>query len=180
MKNKFILGLLLPLIILLGMTARPLATLVWGTEINIQTSPVDPTDLFRGDYVTLRYPINELPLRYFPELQGKVDYQVEQKYYNKEIFVQLKPAGKLYEVSEVSFTKPSSGVYLTGKIVGIYDSPVMEQQEQTQRTVAVDYSLDKYFVPENSGGQLEEKARQGQLIATVKVWQGYALLVGIE
>lgn len=178
MKNKFILGLILPILILLGMTARPLATQLWGTEISIQTSPVDPTDLFRGDYVTLRYPINDLPLRYFPELKGIVDYQVEQKYLNKEIFVSLKPVGKLHEVSQVSFTKPSSGVYLTGKIIGIYGPSLPE--ENGERTVAVDYSLDKYFVPENSGGTLEEKGRKGQLIARVKVWQGYAQLVGIE
>jgi uncharacterized membrane-anchored protein len=32
-----------------------------GTEVTLQTRPVDPRDLLRGDYVVLRYDISQLP-----------------------------------------------------------------------------------------------------------------------
>jgi len=41
------------------------------------------------------------------------------------------------------------------------------------------YHMDKYFVPENTGLQLEELARKGDLLAKVNVFNGYALLVDI-
>ncbi|MFZ3171126.1 MAG: GDYXXLXY domain-containing protein [Carboxydocellales bacterium] len=35
---------------LAAMTIQPLMTLFAGQEIKLKTQPVDPTDLFRGDY----------------------------------------------------------------------------------------------------------------------------------
>ena len=32
-----------------------------GAEVTLQTRPVDPRDLLRGDYVVLRYDISEVP-----------------------------------------------------------------------------------------------------------------------
>src|SRR5512142_2691329 len=40
--------------------------LAGGDEIVLATVPVDPRDLFRGDYVTLRYEISTIPGRFAP------------------------------------------------------------------------------------------------------------------
>ncbi|WP_432403275.1 GDYXXLXY domain-containing protein [Wukongibacter sp. M2B1] len=40
----------------------------------------------------------------------------------------------------------------------------------------MDYTLDKYFVPKNTGKELEEKVRAGEALAKIKVYKGYPLL----
>ena len=50
----------LQLVFILGLVAYKEVTLRFGTEVMLQTVPVDPRDLFRGDYVTLRYGISTL------------------------------------------------------------------------------------------------------------------------
>ena len=58
MKNKgigFIVALTVPLLLLIGLTVKPLWTLTYGDDIALLTVPVDPRDLLYGDYVTLWY-----------------------------------------------------------------------------------------------------------------------------
>jgi uncharacterized membrane-anchored protein len=45
----------------LGLIAWNEVALARGTEVTLRTVPVDPLDLFRGRYVTLRYEISGLP-----------------------------------------------------------------------------------------------------------------------
>lgn len=46
--------------------------------------------------------------------------------------------------------------------------------------VDIDYNLDKFFVPENTGIELEEATRKGKAIATVKVRDGKAILTHVD
>lgn len=62
-RTKYlILACLVPVVILLGMTVTPLYTLYNGDEITLQTVPVDPSDVFRGDYVALQYEAEQVPI----------------------------------------------------------------------------------------------------------------------
>ena len=56
-KKTFLLAVLIPLLILLVMTIKPQATVLFGQEILLETKAYDPTDLFRGDYVAVRFAI---------------------------------------------------------------------------------------------------------------------------
>ena len=47
-EKTFLLAVLIPLIILLAMTVKPQATVLFGQEIVLETKAFDPTDLFRG------------------------------------------------------------------------------------------------------------------------------------
>ncbi len=205
MRNKYLISVLIPVLILVAMTIQPLLTLFYGQEIKIKTQPVDPTDLFRGDYVILSYEINDINLTQFPELE-KVkntlgDYEKSREYLNKRVYVSLQPSKGLYNASTASFQKPEQGLYLTGKISYFFNKMPLEQPtkprptDQTEPesippvkkeelylpdTVKIEYELDKYFVPENTGLKLEELSRQGQLIATIKTYNGYSLLVKVE
>ena len=60
MRRALLLVAALWLAILGGMVAINEHTLRTGREIVLKTVPVDPRDLFRGDYVTLRYDISRL------------------------------------------------------------------------------------------------------------------------
>ena len=50
---------------MLGTTARQEFVLARGRTILLETRPVDPRDLLRGDYLILRYKINDVPLKFF-------------------------------------------------------------------------------------------------------------------
>ena len=165
------------------MTILPLATIFFGETILLKTRPIDPRDLFRGDYVILNYEISEIETTKLPKniIDGyKEDYYQLQ---NKEIFVVLKTSPTYHEVEYATLEKPNSKLFLKGRIQWVnieYKStnnqnPDLSSQELL--SVQVQYNLDKYFVPENTGRDLEDLASKGQLAAKVKVFNGYAQLV---
>ena len=164
-EKTFLLAVAIPLLILLAMTIKPQASVLFGQEIVLETKAYDPTDLFRGDYVAINFAISDVP-------SSKVDLPIE-KINGKTLYVSLKQEGRYYVVDQVSETKPSQGVYLKGKFQEIY-SPVNEVD-----TFRVDYSLDKYFVEQGSGKGLEQESFKGGLVGTVKVLGGYGVLTGL-
>ena len=164
-KKTFLLAVAVPLLILLAMTIKPQATLLFGQEIVLETKAYDPTDLFRGDYVAINFAISDIP-------KSKVDLPSD-KIYNKNLFVSLKQEGKYYVVDQVSETKPKQGVYLKGKFQEIYN------EFNGTANFRVDYSMDKYFVEQGSGKDLEQESFKGGLVGTVKVLGGYGVLTGI-
>jgi uncharacterized membrane-anchored protein len=164
-KKTFILAVAIPLLILLAMIIKPQATLLFGQEIVLETKAYDPTDLFRGDYVAINFAISDVP-------KAKVNLSVD-KINNQNLYVSLKKEGEYYVVDQVSETKPKQGVFLKGRFQQVYNA-VNEQD-----TFRVDYSLDKYFVEQGSGKDLEQESFTGGLVGTVKVLGGYGVLTGI-
>src|SRR4029453_16093542 len=47
--------------LLLGLGYPPMVTLASGKVVTFDTTPVDPWDMFRGDYVILSYAFNNVP-----------------------------------------------------------------------------------------------------------------------
>lgn len=175
-KGYFIIVTLIPVIILLGMTIQPLLALFWGQEILLETEPIDPRDIFRGDYVRLNYKINQIEVsKGDQDLLQKIDSSESyQKLRNKTIYVAIKKVGDYYSVDFVSLSKPKNQLFITGKYR--YNQIGLRDREDFMN---VDYSLDRFFVPENTGRDLENLARKGQLVAKVKVFNGYSLLVDV-
>lgn len=170
----FFLTLAIPLIILLGMTVKPLWTLNFGEDISLLTIPVDPRDLLYGDYVSLRYEIEEVPKSIMAtSLLKKVEK--EDSYRQKRVYGKLAQQGDIYVLDELTDIKPASGIYLTGKIDGY-----SYKNTDGFDVHSVNFGLERYFVPENTGKALEDLSRKGQLVAHLKVKNGYALLRGIE
>ncbi|WP_121609943.1 GDYXXLXY domain-containing protein [Mesobacillus foraminis] len=170
--KQFILACLLPIVILLGMTVTPLYTLLAGEEITLKTVPVDPTDLFRGDYVILQYEAEEIQAQL---LEKEVRTKLEKGESNFEVYVPLKLDEGAHVPTKVSFEKPTSGVYLKGRV-----QYVTAGRDSIEEVAYVEYSLDKYFVEENTGLELEEASASGNLLAKVKVKNGYAYLVDLS
>ncbi|MHB8072180.1 GDYXXLXY domain-containing protein [Desulfosporosinus fructosivorans] len=164
-RKTFLLAVAIPLLILLAMTIKPQATVVFGQEIILETKAYDPTDVFRGDYVAINFAISDVP-------KSKVDIPID-KINNKNLYVSLRQEGKYYVVDQVSETKPKQGVYLKGKFQEIYN------EFNGAGGYRVDYSLDKYFLEQGSGKELEQESFKGGLDGTVKVLGGYGVLTGI-
>lgn len=189
---KYLMAFLIPFVILLSMTIKPAITNALGSEILIKTKPFDPRDVFRGDYIYLNYEINEITLDKLDNSvlnirDDKEEYEPFKELRKKNLYVTLKESKGVYEVDKVSLNKPNEGIYLKAKYrYTLQDMPEKEDENINKEKekyvvpkaigINVDYSLDKYFVPENTGKDLEDKAQKGELLAKIKVYKGYSLL----
>lgn len=175
-RTKYlILASLVPILILLGMTVTPLYTIYNGEEITLQTIPVDPSDPFRGDYVSLRFSVEEVPI----DLVDKEIFDQKDELYDTRVYVSLKEQDGVYVATRVSLEKPGKGVYLKGNLqyFGRAWDPV--QQKETEEVAYIQYSIDKYFVEDNTGTEWEKASAKGEIVARAKVFNGYVYLLDI-
>jgi uncharacterized membrane-anchored protein len=148
-------AILLQCVLLVLMVADRMQILREGREVTLQTQPVDPRDLLRGDYVVLRYDISQLSAG---ALAGKT---AETR--NPVVFVKLAPnANGLYEAVSVSaepVTVTAPEILIRGRVSYSCGS--------TSRTfcdkLTIKYGLESYFVPEGEGKKLEQARNQQKL-----------------
>jgi uncharacterized membrane-anchored protein len=148
-------AILLQCALLVLMVADRMQILRGGREITLQTRPVDPRDLLRGDYVVLGYDISQLPAG---ALAGQPSAER-----NPVVFVKLAPnADGVYEAvsvhaAPVAVTAPE--VLIRGRVSYSCGS--------TSRTfcdkLTIRYGLESYFVPEGEGKKLEQARNQQKL-----------------
>jgi uncharacterized membrane-anchored protein len=140
-----------------------------GREIVLPIVPVDPRDLFKGDYVRLAYPVSTLP----------VDMPDAKEAGNRTpVYVTLQPsADGTWSVATTSRTYPAQ--VPAGHVVlrGIRE---IEAWRNTA-PVRVRYGLERYYVPEGTGPALEKLARDKKLAAIVSVdKRGNAAIKGLS
>ncbi len=172
--KQLILACIVPLGILIGMTVTPLYTLMTGEEITLRTIPVDPTDLFRGDYVVLRYAAEEIPASL---ISNQIRKKLDNGQYDLKVYVSLEEQGGVHVPTDVRLTKPDTSLFLKGTLN--YIGPSWDGEVEGEEVAFLSYSLDKYFVEDNTGLDLEEASRNGDILAKVKVKNGYAYLVDL-
>ena len=104
----------------------------------LQTRPVDPRDLLRGDYMILNYEVSRVPL---PE-----GSPAEAALPGREIWVTLRRGVRFHAVAATSWAAPDGGreeTVVRGRVRG--------RPAPGQREITVDYGIEKYFVPEGKG-----------------------------
>lgn len=145
-----------------------------GREITMPVQPLDPRDLFRGDYVTLGYDISTLTKAKVPT--AKLDGLLR----GSTAFVTLtpQPAGG-WSVSGVSedfpAQVPASDVVLKGRVKSAW-----ARADGSEKTLNVRYGIETYFVPEGTGRDLESKVREHKIEAIVAVGaDGTAAIKGL-
>lgn len=144
-------------IALASMVYGRVALLRDGREIVAEVIPVDPRDLFRGDYVILGYAFgrNQVPV---PEGTNQGD----------KVYVTVKEtAPEQWEVVSTSadYAHPAdpSNVVLKGIVDYVY------QAQGEQPKASIRYGIESYFVPEGTGKELEEKVRDKKISAVLAV-----------
>lgn len=76
MRKIFILlAVLAQACVLVFMAAEREYILYYGKTIKLRTTPVDPRDPFRGDYVMLNYEISNIPLKIFKDKLPSISEQ---------------------------------------------------------------------------------------------------------
>ncbi|MBI4338378.1 MAG: GDYXXLXY domain-containing protein [Chloroflexi bacterium] len=144
----------LQVLILVGMAAYKETTLRTGEVVVLQTVPVDPRDLFRGDYVVLGYEISTLgddPSR-LPRGAQRVCcvYGVVP---GDAVFVRLAPdpSGQKWIATSLTREEPQGDVlFIKGTVVETGPA------EGSMNWVRVEYGIESYFVPEGQGRAIEQ------------------------
>jgi uncharacterized membrane-anchored protein len=112
--------------------------LAGGTVITLETVPVDPRDLLRGDYVILNYKISTVPMQLFSPSPG------QQLPIGESVYVLVEKHGDFYEVvraSEAPLDASPGEVMLKGQVERTWDT----------KQVRLQYGLERYYVPEGTG-----------------------------
>jgi uncharacterized membrane-anchored protein len=146
----FVAAGVLQIALLAWMVAERVRILRSGTEVILQTRPVDPRDFLRGDYVSLTYDISSVPVTAFK------DQRAEQR--GAAVFVRLTPgADGFYRVVSVqadSAPVTSPDVLIRGRVVG---------------TGRIKYGIESYFVPQGEGRDIEQARNQGKVAIVAAV-----------
>lgn len=148
-KLAVILAILFQLVALSWMALSREYVLQTGELVKIQTAPIDPRDLFRGDFVRLTYAMSEVS-------SGMLEDALKDK--------ELKKGDVLYARLETS----ASGI---ASLTSIHESPsedgshylkarvqnnVMKPKNNNQ-VLRLKYGIEQYFVEQDKGIEIEKK-----------------------
>jgi uncharacterized membrane-anchored protein len=150
MRPSYRLGVVLAFVLqvgLLGWVIVDRAMLLQnGKEIRLAVVPVDPHDLFRGDYVTLNYAISRLE---GAKLAGDKVFAT-----GDTIYVALADGVDGLTATSITHEAPANGLFLKGAVRDASNSEGCTEPLGCW-TYMVDYNLEKFFVPEGTGRELE-------------------------
>ncbi|AAM05455.1 TPA: GDYXXLXY domain-containing protein [Methanosarcina acetivorans] len=166
-KQIFYLTIVFWLLIFSGFILFKEYTLRTGTEILLKTEPIDPRDLFRGDYVTLNYEISTLDLDEIPAEDPYFDY-------NDRIYLALTLEDGYGVPKKIYRNPPDDELFLKGTVKQlIYDWEEDEDsliaEEPRVKELRVEYGIESYFVPEGRGIEIERQQWTGGEGVDVKV-----------
>ncbi|NQW21251.1 MAG: GDYXXLXY domain-containing protein [Chloroflexi bacterium] len=149
-KQLFIVVIVVQVMFLLGLVGYRETILTLGRAAVLQTVPVDPRDLFKGEYVTLRYEISTLgqnstvpnakPYLLMGEInEGDTVYvgvHEESTDDSKDQFSML----------HVQADKPSddTDLFIKGRVITSKDN-----------IITVEYGIEQYFLSEGRGVEIE-------------------------
>jgi uncharacterized membrane-anchored protein len=159
------LGVVFQLLVLTAMMVQPLTTLATGDTILLRVAPVDPRDLFRGDYVILSYDISR------PTRDGSVaanrSWDPQSQLAGKTIYTRLAPDadGKHWHANGYQLEPPTEGKFIRGT-AGNFGN--------------VTYGIEQYFVQEGKGLEYEQAVSERKLLAEIVLDRnGNAQLAGL-
>jgi uncharacterized membrane-anchored protein len=160
-KARFFALVGLQLLLLVGLIAYKQVTLLTGERVLLKTIPVDPLDMFRGDYVVLSYEISNLERWKWQETSYRR---------GETVFVKLTRQGRFWDAESVSKSLPPSGeLFMKGRV-----------RRMTNNSLTVEYGIESYFVPEGKGRELEQHAGRGLTVEARVDRHGRALIRNVR
>lgn len=146
--------------ILASMIREGTSILAEGTPISLKTVPVDPRDLLRGDYVTLRYEFSTLEASLiegpWPAMSG-----------DATLYVVLAPSGDGYwHPLRARFQQitPDPGEVVLRSLPFHF-----ELATDRPATISAEYGLERYYVPEGQGKELEQARNASRVVIDARV-----------
>lgn len=177
-----------------GLQIAVLLYMVWsrvdllrnGREITVDVVPVDPRDLFRGDYVILGYSFSTVTRATAqtgePGSVAEADVTLPKgSYRNAAVYVTL-AQGEGGSWSRVAIadrypdTVAAGHIVLKGHVDHIWPGATADQLMGRIR-----YGIESYFVPEGEGREIEKLVREKKVRAVLAVaGDGTAALKALE
>ncbi len=117
-------------------------TIITGKEVLLKLRPVDPRDLFRGDYVVLNYDISNVSASTVHMGTAPVE--------GVDIYASLDVSSGLGVVTAIESTKPKAGIFIQGTV-----------QRVSHDRLTVRYGIESFFVPEGRGREFERITGRG-------------------
>lgn len=157
---RYVLAALLLCGLILAMVLPRAAILRNGQEVRLEIAPVDPRDLFRGDYVILAYRIGTV------DMPAGVTAPFTR---GQPVFVTLRPdASNKARAVAISAERPAvsgNDIVIAGAVTATSTCRLNDAGNRDCKlgssAVGVRYGLESYFVPQGEGKQIElmEKSR---------------------
>jgi uncharacterized membrane-anchored protein len=110
--------------------------------------PVDPRDLFRGDYVVLSYPFSRLELATLAHADDAER--------GDTVYVSLAPDGAGWRAVGLHAKRPAGDLVLQAQVT-YRTRPTSGPCAKPCGSVTLAYGLEKFFVPEGRGREVEEE-----------------------
>ncbi len=153
----------LQLAVLTFMVWKRVSLLKHGREITVDVVPVDPRDIFRGDYVILGYP--------FSAATGSGGSDVpmpEGAHRNSAAYVTLAPGESgNWKSTKIELNYPAAvdpaNVVLKGRVDTAWPGP------DGKLAGRIRYGIESYFVPEGTGIELEKLVRDKKIRAVLAI-----------
>jgi uncharacterized membrane-anchored protein len=137
-KKALFVALALIVIFFGGAIAINEYTLVTGEDVYLETIPVDPRDILRGDFVILDYKIST-------DKQVQTFINNNQLEAGQEFYIVLsRDETDTARVQSVSFGKPYNELFIKAQV-----------GTEAWRRTQVELGIGKYFVPEGRGREVE-------------------------
>lgn len=136
----------------------------------VQVVPVDPRDLFTGEYVILSYEFSRVPPGGIAGLPGPYEYENREAWQDRPVFVELIPDPARpdhFRAGPPGLTPPAGGApYLQG---------TLETPDE------ITFGIESFHVQEGEGRAFEDAARERKLWARIDVTsRGWAMVKGLE
>ena len=146
------------LLIVVGMIVLRAIPLLTGQTVLVKVVPVDPRELFRGDYVRLSYDFSRVPPEDVQDRPAGWDSRPS-RWEGKTVYVPLVPDSDRVHWRAVRPTavKPATGLFLKGQLTG-YGTML--------------FGIEAYYVEEGSGLRYEQAIGKRQLSAELAVTSG--------
>jgi len=175
-KMKYIISFLILTVLLATIAVPSLLIYILGNDVLIKTKAVDPRDIFRGDYVTLALDIDKVGSKNIDEkITEKIINDENYSYYNLQVYAILKNENNIEVIDKVVLIAPKIGNYLNAKI----DYVKYTKDKKEIEEIILTFEIDRFFVEENTGKDLEDKIREGNALAKLKVRNGKAIITEI-
>jgi uncharacterized membrane-anchored protein len=168
------------LAVVAGVQSLVIGWMVWdrvallssGREIKAVVVPVDPRDIFRGDYVTLGYGFTSGTDIALPQgaRMGETVYALLKEQAPSE-----------WALVSVSAEKPEARG--AGEVVlkSIVDSARRGEASGPPTVGRLRYGIERFYVPQGEGLEIEKQVREKRIVAVLAVGgDGKAALKGLE
>lgn len=125
--KRLILGLIVLMVIALSFILYLSLPLISGERIVLDTRPVDPFDIFRGQYLTINYEISNLEL-----IEGVSEGDF--------VYVLLKEdINGIFRPEKTLINKPSEGIFIRGNV-----------KSTEGNRMRLEYGIEQYFFERNA------------------------------